>query len=78
MTEQPRSSFIFRLELGALMRDDAIFQIRCGALRAGVKCEIVENKGFFESNYQIRITGSIKKVRAFHEILQAWDTNLNY
>lgn len=75
MTET-ESSFVFRLELGSLVRGDAIFQIRTGAQRFGVECEVVENRGFFESAYQVRIAGPHQKVQAFYESLQTWLTKM--
>lgn len=72
MTDQLKSSIVFQLELGVLVRRNVIFQIRSGAQRAGVECEVIENKGIFDSEYQIRIIGPTEKVHAFRKSLNDW------
>jgi hypothetical protein len=63
---------VFTCEFGALFRKDAVFQIRTGAQKYGVSCEVVENKGFLVSEYSFRVSGDPERVAKFKDALASW------
>jgi hypothetical protein len=69
---EPVSEFSFGLELGALVRGNAVYQIKSGAMRYGVRLEIAESRGLFESEYCFRVSGPVSKVSAYRQALKAW------
>jgi hypothetical protein len=65
-------SFSFRLELGALVRSSAIFEIRSSVARYGLDCSVLENRGWLESEYEITVSGNEPRLGEYREALRRW------
>lgn len=65
-------AFSVHVEFGALVRSSAVFEIESAALRAGVTCQKVEQRGFLSSDYQFRFTGEQERIRVFRQALKRW------
>lgn len=72
MSADGTKAITFGCEFGALVRKEAVFQIRSGAMKYGVSCEVLEDRGFLSSEYMFRVVGPSAKVDAFREALKEW------
>jgi hypothetical protein len=66
------AAFSFRLELGALVRNSVIFEIRSSCARYGLNCSVLENRGWLESEYEITVSGAQPPLGEYREALRRW------
>lgn len=74
MTESTSATLSF--EAGRFVRDDVLFQLKTLALRLGVQIEVDENRGWVESAYTVRISGTPWAVKGFVDTHNAWRQQL--
>ena len=68
---------VFQFSAGRMVRQNVLSAVRAGALAHGVGFEYVERKGFFESDYACRVTGSEAAVAGFWEAYKDYLRRLN-
>lgn len=66
------SSFTFRIELGLLRRTSTMYEIKAACMKCGLHCEVLENRGIFESEFQVKVSGPTAVIGPFRERLMQW------
>lgn len=69
---EEKCSARMRFEAGATIRKSVVSTLKDGAFDHGVKLDIDEDKGWFESVFRIKITGSKENVEGYTKAVKRY------
>jgi len=78
MTKERIGKVSFQAEVGLLLRKQVRFQLEVYAKKAGLRLELMENKGWLDSQFYIELHGVESKVLQAKSDLDAWFAQLEH
>ena len=72
-TEGTNGKLTFQFTAGALVRRKLCFELETFCEDADLNCSLRESRGLLESDYYVKITGPVEKVRLAKEVLEKWE-----